>query len=188
MFYPSDAVSCERAVELAANTRGICFIRASRPALSVCYANDTSFEVGKAKILRESAKDKVLVVAAGVTLPEALKAADDLAAEVPVFHLSDAPRTAELYFRNYINFFFSWRKLHWVSADLLPDIRSISRMTGYSVHFLNIQSISWIFGSQLPAVYSAIRSLLLTLLDYILQLIAIEYYGIVIYLYTYIVY
>ena len=106
MFYPSDAVSCERAVELAANTRGICFIRASRPALPVCYANDTSFEVGKAKILRESAKDKVLVVAAGVTLPEALKAADDLAAEVPVFHLSDAPRTAELYFRNYINFFF----------------------------------------------------------------------------------
>jgi len=81
VFYPSDAVSCERAVELAANTRGICFIRASRPALPVCYANDTSFEVGKAKILRESAKDKVLVVAAGVTLPEALKAADDLAAE-----------------------------------------------------------------------------------------------------------
>merc|ERR1719249_533867 len=81
VFYPSDAVAMERAVELAANTRGICFIRASRPALPVCYANDTSFEVGKAKILRESAKDKVLVVAAGVTLPEALKAADDLAAE-----------------------------------------------------------------------------------------------------------
>jgi transketolase len=32
VFYPSDAVSCERAVELAANTVGVCFIRTSRPA------------------------------------------------------------------------------------------------------------------------------------------------------------
>ncbi|CAH0596130.1 unnamed protein product [Chrysodeixis includens] len=30
VFYPSDAVSTERAVELAANTRGICYIRTSR--------------------------------------------------------------------------------------------------------------------------------------------------------------
>lgn len=33
VFYPSDSVSTERAVELAANTKGICFIRTSRPAL-----------------------------------------------------------------------------------------------------------------------------------------------------------
>ena len=32
VFYPSDAVSCERAVEYAANTEGVCFIRTSRPA------------------------------------------------------------------------------------------------------------------------------------------------------------
>ena len=32
VFYPSDAVSTERAVELAANTKGVCFIRSSRPA------------------------------------------------------------------------------------------------------------------------------------------------------------
>ena len=32
VFYPSDAVSCERAVELAANKEGVCFIRTSRPA------------------------------------------------------------------------------------------------------------------------------------------------------------
>merc|ERR1712212_615001 len=30
VFYPSDAVACERAVELAANQRGICFVRVSR--------------------------------------------------------------------------------------------------------------------------------------------------------------
>merc|ERR1719474_297906 len=32
LFYPSDAVACERAVELSANQRGICFVRVSRPA------------------------------------------------------------------------------------------------------------------------------------------------------------
>ena len=51
VFYPSDAVSTERAVELAANTRGICFIRTSRPAASVIYANDEQFSIGKAKVL-----------------------------------------------------------------------------------------------------------------------------------------
>jgi len=80
IFYPSDAVSTERAVELAANTRGVCYIRVSRPATAVIYANDEQFEIGKAKIVRRSKEDKVLVVAAGITMSEALKAADQLAA------------------------------------------------------------------------------------------------------------
>jgi transketolase len=80
VFYPSDAVSTERAVELAANTRGICFIRTSRPNVPVIYANDEQFHVGKAKIVRQSASDQVTVVGACVTLVEVLKAADELQA------------------------------------------------------------------------------------------------------------
>ncbi|KAL3313269.1 hypothetical protein Ciccas_008133, partial [Cichlidogyrus casuarinus] len=49
VFYPSDAVSCERAVELAANTRGICFIRTGRPANPVIYENEEVFHIGQAK-------------------------------------------------------------------------------------------------------------------------------------------
>ncbi|KYN38710.1 Transketolase-like protein 2 [Trachymyrmex septentrionalis] len=79
IFYPSDAVSTERAVELAANTKGICFIRTSRPATAVLYKNDETFAVGKAKVIKSSAKDQVLVIGAGVTLHEAIKAADELA-------------------------------------------------------------------------------------------------------------
>lgn len=45
VFYPADAVSCERAIELAANTKGICFIRTSRPATAVIYKNDEVFTV-----------------------------------------------------------------------------------------------------------------------------------------------
>jgi len=80
VFYPTDAVAMERATELAANTRGITFIRASRPALPVMYSNDEKFEIGKAKIVRQSNNDQVLVIAAGVTLYEAVKAADQLSA------------------------------------------------------------------------------------------------------------
>ena len=50
VFYPSDAVSCERAVELAANTPGVCFIRTSRPNIATIYDNNEPFEPGKAKV------------------------------------------------------------------------------------------------------------------------------------------
>ncbi|KAL5014443.1 hypothetical protein ScPMuIL_008713 [Solemya velum] len=79
VFYPSDAVSAERAVELAANTKGICFIRTSRPNVPILYKNDEPFEVGKGKVIRKSDKDKVTVIGCCVTLVEAQKAADKLA-------------------------------------------------------------------------------------------------------------
>lgn len=81
VFYPSDAVSCERAVELAANARGITFIRSGRPVVPVIYKNDEEFAIGKAKIVRQGADDQVTVIGAGVTLNEALKAADQLVAD-----------------------------------------------------------------------------------------------------------
>jgi transketolase len=61
--------------------KGLCFLRTSRPKTPVIYSNDEQFPVGGAKVLRQSASDKVTVVAAGVTLHEALKAADALAKE-----------------------------------------------------------------------------------------------------------
>uniref|UniRef100_A0A2C9JCY4 Transketolase n=1 Tax=Biomphalaria glabrata TaxID=6526 RepID=A0A2C9JCY4_BIOGL len=79
VFYPTDAVSTERAVELAANTKGVCFIRTSRPNVPVIYKNDEPFAVGKAKVVRSSPSDQVTVIGSCVTLYEAIKAADTLA-------------------------------------------------------------------------------------------------------------
>jgi transketolase len=79
VFYPSDAVSTEYAVELAANTKGICFIRSSRPNTPVLYDNKEPFQVGKSKVVRSNDADKVLLIGSGVTLHEAVKAADELA-------------------------------------------------------------------------------------------------------------
>jgi transketolase len=78
VFYPSDAVSCERAAELAANTKGICFIRTSRPNTAVIFDNEHVFQIGKGNLVLSHDKDDLLIVGAGVTLHEALKAAKQL--------------------------------------------------------------------------------------------------------------
>ncbi|HVV02335.1 MAG TPA: transketolase [Verrucomicrobiae bacterium] len=81
VLYPSDAVSAEKLVEQMAAHRGIFFLRTSRPKSPVIYNNDEPFPIGGAKVLRQGGGDKVTVVAAGVTLGEALKAADALKSE-----------------------------------------------------------------------------------------------------------
>ncbi|XP_004442294.1 PREDICTED: transketolase-like protein 2 [Ceratotherium simum simum] len=78
VFYPSDAVSTEHAVYLAANTKGMCFIRTSQLETAVIYTPQEKFEIGQAKVIRHSVNDKVTVIGAGVTLHEALAAADGL--------------------------------------------------------------------------------------------------------------
>ena len=81
VLYPADAVATEKLLEEMALAKGVCFLRTSRPKTPVIYGNDEKFPIGGAKILRQNAGDKVTVVAAGVTLFEALKAADQLKAE-----------------------------------------------------------------------------------------------------------
>nr|XP_004672160.1 transketolase-like protein 1 isoform X1 [Jaculus jaculus] len=81
IFYPSDAISTEHAVYLASDTKGMCFIRTSQAETSVIYARQETFQIGKAKVIRQSDNDKVTVIGAGVTLHEALVAADEIAKE-----------------------------------------------------------------------------------------------------------
>ena len=81
VLYASDAVCTEKLMEQIAAHKGLCFLRTSRPKTAVIYNNDEAFPIGGAKVPRQSADDKVTVVAAGVTLYEALKAADALKSE-----------------------------------------------------------------------------------------------------------
>eukprot|EP00071_Canis_lupus_P011724 XP_005632479.1 transketolase [Canis lupus familiaris] len=81
IFYPSDGVSTEKAVELAANTKGICFIRTSRPENAIIYNNNEDFQIKQAKVVLKSKDDQVTVIGAGVTLHEALAAAELLKKE-----------------------------------------------------------------------------------------------------------
>jgi transketolase len=78
IFYPSDAVSTERLTEIMARRSGINYLRTSRPKMPILYSKDEKFPVPGFKVLREAAQDRVTVIGAGVTLHEALKAADSL--------------------------------------------------------------------------------------------------------------
>jgi transketolase len=74
VLYPCDAVSTERLVTLMAYHPGPAYMRTSRPKTEVIYSAGDTFTIGGLKVLRESASDAATVVAAGVTVFEALEA------------------------------------------------------------------------------------------------------------------
>ncbi len=79
VLYPSDAVSTWKLVEQMANYKdGISYLRTTRMATPVIYNNNETFKLGGCKVLHSSDDDKACIVAAGVTLHEALKAYDQL--------------------------------------------------------------------------------------------------------------
>lgn len=80
VLYPSDATSTYRLVELAANHQGMVYLRAGRPKSPILYGPDERFHIGGSKVVRQSQADVLTIVAAGVTLFEALKAQDQLKA------------------------------------------------------------------------------------------------------------
>jgi transketolase len=80
VLYPCDAVSAERLVTLAAYHPGPVYIRTSRPQTPVTYSNEETFSIGGLKVLRQSGEDVATVIAAGVTVFEALKAHEALKA------------------------------------------------------------------------------------------------------------
>uniref|UniRef100_A0A8C5KNH2 transketolase n=1 Tax=Jaculus jaculus TaxID=51337 RepID=A0A8C5KNH2_JACJA len=59
VFYPSDGIATEKAVELAANTKGTCFIQTSRPENAIIYNNNEDFQVGQGKVVLKSKDDQV---------------------------------------------------------------------------------------------------------------------------------
>ena len=81
VLYPCDAVSAERLVEAAAARRGLVYIRTTREASPVIYGAEERFVIGGSKVLRKSDRDVATVVAAGVTVHEALAACDELKRE-----------------------------------------------------------------------------------------------------------
>lgn len=81
VLYPSDGVAAEHAVRLAAEHKGIVYIRTSRPKTPVIYSGEEQFKLGLAKVVKQSDDDRITIVAGGVTLFEALAAHDQLKSE-----------------------------------------------------------------------------------------------------------
>jgi transketolase len=90
VLYPSDAVSSEACVAAAAAHRGMVYIRTSRPATPLLYPAGEAFAVGGSKVLRKGEGDAVTVIAAGITVHEALKAREALQKEGLGLRIVDA--------------------------------------------------------------------------------------------------
>jgi len=81
VLHPADAVSAERAVELAARHPGIAYIRTLRPKTPILYGGDEHFEPGGCRVWHAGPEDRLAIAATGITVHEALAARERLAAE-----------------------------------------------------------------------------------------------------------
>ena len=80
VLYPSDGASTDACVQLAALHRGLVYIRTTRMKTPAVYGADERFTVGGLKVVRSDDRDALTIVAAGITLHEALAAHAELAA------------------------------------------------------------------------------------------------------------
>jgi transketolase len=78
VLQPCDANQTAKLVAEMADRQGIVFLRTLRPKTPVIYDPSEDFPIGGSKVVRSSEEDVVTVVATGITVHEALKAADEL--------------------------------------------------------------------------------------------------------------
>jgi len=79
IFVPCDPIETKKAVFTAAEINGPVYIRVARPIVETITTNETPFIPGKANIMKDGSD--ICIMATGLMLPEALKAADMLATE-----------------------------------------------------------------------------------------------------------
>ncbi|MBW7960170.1 transketolase family protein [Patescibacteria group bacterium] len=85
IFYPSDATSSEALTKLMVGIPGIVYLRTTRSRTPIIYDESEKFEIGGMKVHRlnkslntKKTKEEVLIISAGITLHEALKAQEEL--------------------------------------------------------------------------------------------------------------
>lgn len=81
VLYPSDANQTAQLIAEMADHSGIVYMRTTREKTPVLYSADEKFSIGGSRVVHQSDKDQATIVAAGITLHEALKAYDQLASE-----------------------------------------------------------------------------------------------------------
>ena len=89
VLYPSDPNQTAQLTLLMAQQKGISYMRTTREKTPVLYPPTETFAIGGSKTLRQSAGDKLTIIAAGITLHESIKAADALAKEGIAVRLID---------------------------------------------------------------------------------------------------
>jgi transketolase len=81
VLYPADGAATDACVQLAARQAGVVYVRTTRMKTPRVYGRDEAFTVGGLKVLRAGERDRLTLVAAGITLHEALAAQEELAGQ-----------------------------------------------------------------------------------------------------------
>lgn len=90
VLYPADGNAAAKLTWAMAERPGISYIRTTREKTPKLYGPGEEFPIGGSKVLRRSDADRASIVGAGVTVFEALKAADALDAEGAPVRVIDA--------------------------------------------------------------------------------------------------
>jgi transketolase len=90
VLHPCDANQTAKLVAQMADREGISFLRTLRPSTPVIYAPDEEFPIGGSKVVRSSDDDQATVVAAGITVHNAIEACEKLHEEGIAVRLIDA--------------------------------------------------------------------------------------------------
>jgi transketolase len=81
VLQPCDAISTAALLPKMVEHNGFAYMRTLRSKTPLLYKKEDRFEIGGSSILRQSANDLLTVAATGITVFEALKAADELQKE-----------------------------------------------------------------------------------------------------------
>jgi transketolase len=81
VLYPSDPNQTARLLTQMADRPGISYMRTTRGNTPVLYGPDEEFTIGGSRVVRQSDDDEIAIIGAGITLHEALAAAETLAGE-----------------------------------------------------------------------------------------------------------
>jgi transketolase len=81
VLYPADANQTAQLVAAMVDRPGVVYIRTTRGKTPVIYGPDEKFPIGGSNVVRSGSKDVITLIGAGVTLHEAIIAADRLAAD-----------------------------------------------------------------------------------------------------------
>ena len=90
VLYPADGNQTAKLVALMADLPGISYLRTTREKTPKLYDSDEEFTVGGSRVLRSSDADRAAIVGGGVTVFEALKAAEQLASDGVAVRVIDA--------------------------------------------------------------------------------------------------
>jgi transketolase len=144
VLHPCDGNQAARLVAAMADLDGISYIRTLRPDTPVIYGPDEEFEVGGSRVLRSSDDDEVALVGAGITVHEALQAAERLAEEgisarvIDLYSIKPLDRETLLAAAEATQGRFVTAEDHWPEGGLGDAVLAALAETGERLHLVKL--------------------------------------------------